>query len=235
MKIFNHSGKDFILAHFQGGCYVGFYPMVLHFGKKPVELPTDISIVTACNNPDRSMLITQLECSGINYLNDAQLGAPWSNLKKIGHVASALARVKTKYVLILDAADVLFVKNPADICQRLDVYGKRLLFGATQNEHPKRLIDKISNRDFRGRFRYLNAGTAFGYTEDAKRFYRLVRDKLENDEIFNPDQSEQLIVRHAFAECTDWVDFDYNCTIFQTFGGTELATLDEQQEIYKVA
>lgn len=234
MKILNPFGEDFLIAHFQGGCHLGLHPVVKHYSETSIALPDDISIITACNNPGLAMLIQQLERNAIPCENDAEVGSWWVNTKKIQHVCTALARIKTPYVLILDADDVLFANDPHDILDRFYRYERQLLFGATVHDHPKQLIDKISDRDFRGRFRYLNAGTAFGETKAAKTFYSLVRDKHESGEIDNPDQSEQLIVRHAFAECTDWVDFDYRCSIFQTFGGTTLTEVDHETETFRV-
>jgi hypothetical protein len=56
------------------------------------------------------MLIAQLEKNGIPFINKAQIGGGWSNLKKIGYIKKALKEVETEHVLILDAADVLLTK-----------------------------------------------------------------------------------------------------------------------------
>lgn len=236
MEILNTYGTDFLLAHFQGGCWQGLYPVVSAYEKRRIELPPEVSVVTVASNPELCMLIKQLTKSGVPFLNDFVFdGQWWTNTMKIAPVVSALRRVETRYVLVLDASDVLFARSPLDILDRFAAYeDKRLLFGATKHEHPKRLIDKIADRDFRGPFRHLNAGTAFGYTVAAREFYARVREKHESDEIDNPDNSEQLIVRHTFAECTDWVDFDYRCSIFQTFGGVRLVEIDGATETYKV-
>ena len=233
MRILNAYGEDFLIAHFQGGCAVSFNPLLIDFSKRDITLPGNISVVTMCNVPRKSMLIKQLDRNGIAYLNDADTDDEWwSNTDKIKYITSALPKVKTEFVLVLDASDVLFANSPGHIFDLFCVYDKKLVFGATKVNHPKQNIDRIRDRDWRGDFRYFNAGTAFGYTADARRFYGLVRDIHESGRIRNPDESEQLIVRHAFAECTDWVDFDWKCSMFQTFGNTDLE--DVEADVYRV-
>lgn len=218
MKVLNYEGYEFCAAHFQGGTHVGFTNIVEHIKKQNLSLPHNIEIVTACNIPDHAMLINQLNDNNISYHNKAEKGGYWNNLKKIGYIHEALKDVKSEYVLILDAGDVLLTPSVKDILQLFRSYSKKLIFGATKNNYPDLLIDKIQDRDFRGEFRYLNAGTCFGTTEYCKIFYKKASDILNEQRIYNPAKSEQLIIRHAFKYATEEVDFDYKCRLFQTFG-----------------
>jgi hypothetical protein len=227
MQILNHNETAFSIAHFQGNSYYGYIAVAEYFKNQAIVLPENITIVTACNNPGKSMLIEQLEKNGIAFINMAKKGGSWNNLKKPGYINKALKEVTTEFVFILDAADVLFTGAGLDkLFEHFNESGKKLIFNATKNNYPNELIDKVPDRDFRGEFRYLNAGCCFGRTDTAALFYGDVRDLIEADTVHNPKKSEQLVVRHIFKDRTEEVDFDCKCNIFQTFGGTELKFLE---------
>jgi hypothetical protein len=234
MQILNYSEKEFSIAHFQGNSYYGYMAVADYFKQQAVSVPENVTIVTACNHPEKSMLTAQLEKNGIAFINRAKKGGSWSNLKKPGYIGRALKEVTTGYVLILDAADVLFTGVGLDrLFEHFEECGKSLIFNATKSNYPNELIDRIPDRDFRGDFRYLNAGCCFGRTETAIEFYRAAQELIEAGTVYNPKKSEQLIVRHIFRDRTEDVDFDWKCNIFQTFGQTELHFL-EGEERYSI-
>ncbi|MDR1755238.1 MAG: hypothetical protein LBR74_10170 [Eubacterium sp.] len=248
MRVLNYNNDFFFAAHFQGGCYIEFQPLCDGFNGMEIKLPDNVSIVTVANFPENCMLIKQLEKNGIPYLNEVEFGREWSNTLKPRYIRKALNRVETEYVLILDAMDILLTGDLSDIAERFNQTGReriqtgmvkqgfdlKLLFNATKSNYPKLLIDKVWGRDFRGEYRYLNAGACFGYTAYAKEFYKKADMLVCEDIIYNPNHSEQMIVRHIFKDCTDEVDFDYECKIFQTFSKSELMVLDGKNEIYKI-
>jgi hypothetical protein len=231
MKVLNHHESDFLIAHFQG-VSIKTYPVLIEnykkAGIKPV--PDSVTIVTIWNQQLDSLLTSQLKKNGIGFINEAEIGEEWVNTKKIEYIRKGLDRVKTEYVLILDAGDVLLAKDLTGIIDRFKDYDRKLLFGATKSNYPKLLIDKIHDRDFRGDFCYLNAGTAFGYTEYAKDFYSRAA-KILDTYYKVPYNSEQFIIRHTFKDCTDEVDFDYNSSIFQTFGQTEIKYIGDERYV----
>jgi hypothetical protein len=230
MQILNHNEKEFSISHFQGDSYYGYIAVAEYFKQQAVSIPENVTIVTVCNNPGTSMLIAQLEKNGIAFINEAKKGGSWNNLKKPGYINKALSKVTTEYVLILDAADVLFTGVGLDkLFEHFEEYGKSLIFNATKSNYPNELIDKIPDRDFRGDFRYLNAGCCFGRTEKAIEFYKAAQDLIEAGTVYNPKKSEQLIIRHIFKDRTEDIDFDWKCNIFQTFGQTELKFLEGEE------
>ena len=79
---------------------------------------------------------------------------------------------------------------------------------------------KIHNRDFRGKFKYLNCGTCFGLVDVCLDFYSRANKILHNILIYNPYNSDQLIIRETFKDVTEIVDFDHQCILFQTFDDT---------------
>ena len=229
MLLLNHQGREFCVAHFQGKTYRNFSSLLKHINRQKVQLPDDVEIVTTCNHPDTSMLIGQLSKNDIPYINKVPTGCYWNNLKKISYVNEALQEVKSKYVLILDASDVLITRSIKTIVERFGQHNKQILFGADKHNYPNQLVDKIPNRDFRGEFRYLNAGTCFGFLEACRSFYLQANEVLLNGNIYNPYNSEQLIIRHTFKNLTDIVDFDYECSIFQTFVGATVKDIGNKQ------
>jgi hypothetical protein len=231
MKVLNHHESDFLIAHFQGVSIKNYIILIEEYKKAGIKpIPGNVTIVTIWNQELDSLLTSQLKKNGIVYLNEAETGTVWENTKKIEYIRKALDKVATEYVLILDAGDVLLAKDLTDIVERFEDYGKKLLFGATKSNYPKLLIDKIHDRDFRGEFCYLNAGTAFGYTSYAKDFYSRAA-KILDTYYKVPYNSEQYIIRHTFKDYTDEVDFDYNSSIFQTFGQTEIKYIGDEKYI----
>jgi hypothetical protein len=228
MQVLNHNEGNFFIAHFQGNSYAGYFAISEYFKRQEIRAPENITIVTACNS-EKAMLIEQLKGNGIPFLNAAKKGGSWNNLKKIGYINTSLKEVETEYVLILDAADVLLTGSLEGIIERFNECGKKLLFNATKSNYPNLLIDRIADRDFRGEFRFLNAGCCFGETQYAKEFYAKAKALLEDETIENPKKSEQLIIRHVFKEVTDEVDFDYKCSVFQTFANTNVKFLEGEE------
>jgi len=229
MRFLNHLGTEFCIAHFQGKTYKWFPDLVKQINRQKVTLPDDVEIVTVCNHSSTSMLINQLSKNGIPFINKVPEGSYWNNLKKIGYINEALQEVKSKYVLILDASDVLVTRSVNKIVKRFNKHGKQILFCADKYNYPDMLIDKIPDRDFRGEYRYLNAGACFGFLEACKDFYRKADEILRNENIYNPSNSEQFIIRYTFKDVTNIVDFDYECSIFQSFIGAVIKDLGEKQ------
>lgn len=231
MKVLNHNDKEFLVAHFQSNSFDEFANTLgVEFTQRKIAVPQDVSIVTVAtkNTVDSSPLIYQLNKNQTPYINTAAehdaIFQGWSNAEKPAYILSALEKAQTKYALILDSRDVLIAGDLAGIFDLFHAYEKDVLFGATKSNHPNVCIDKVERRDWFGEFKYLNAGTAFGTVESLKKFYKLVAEL----EIDNPAGSEQFLVRHVFADNQDWVGFDYNCGIFQTFGKATVFHPDEK-------
>lgn len=229
MRLLNHLGNEFCIAHFQGKTYRWFPDLLKHINRQKVTLPDNVEIVTVSNRSGTSMLISQLKKNNIPYINKVPEGCYWNNLKKIGYINEALLEVKSKYVLILDADDVLITRTASEIVKRLNKYKKQILFNADKYNYPDMLIDKIPDRDFMGQYRYLNAGACFGLLESCREFYRKADEILSNGNIYNPSNSEQFIIRHAFKDATDIVGFDYECNLFQTFIGATVRDLGNKR------
>ena len=210
-----------MIYHFQNNCYKYFVEFYQYLISQPIELTKDIQIITCSNHEDSSILIDQLKLNKISYINKVSQGVEWDNRDKIKYILEALHEVTSKYVLILDANDVL-IENVRNLITDFQSMGCKLLYNATCNNYPKVDIDEVLGRENMGKFRYLNAGCCIGETKYTEYFYKKA---LEYIDIENPWRSEQYIIRHAFRECMNDVKFDYECRIFQTVGGCSLIKL----------
>ena len=205
-----------MIYHFQNHCYTYFEEFCHYLFSRYIEIPNNLQIVTCSNNEENSILIRQLRINRIPYINVVPQYCQWDNRDKIKYIIDALDRVTSEYVLILDANDVLLEDNLIMTLKAFIDSGKRLIYNATRSNYPEVRIGIVKDFKKRGKFRYFNAGCCIGYTEYAKKFYR---HALKYIDIDNPWKSEQYIIRHAFRDRRRYVDFDWQCKIFQTVAG----------------
>jgi hypothetical protein len=216
-----------LVFHFQGYSTIwANSPQRIEAQSRKVILPDNLEIVSVQTNRGvECLLLDQLDKDGIKYINPGEnIRGRWKMTDKPALILDGLRQVKSEYALVLDARDVLLMGDCSDILTRFAELGKDIIFNATKANYPNVYIDKLSDRDWRGDFRYLNAGAAIGKTDALIKFYEQVLSLID---IENPLNSEQFVVRHAFAEHTDTIDFDFGCKIFQTMGNAET----EQTEI----
>jgi hypothetical protein len=213
----NYNDESVPVLHTQGDSFYDFRDLYYHMLRKQCYVPKHVGIVSCCNAPhiEQATLFRQLEQYGIPYVNPAKsIRHEWVNKYKPTLIIEGIDSLPEQYthVLQLDALDVMLNGDFSLAIPKYEEYKVDVLFGASRNNYPKRLIDKVQFRDWRGNFCYLNAGTSFGPREKMKEFYSIVsKIKIEGND------QEQILVRHAFAENQAWVDFDYRCVMFQTF------------------
>lgn len=213
-----------MIYHFQGRSYLYQKEFMRSLRYGTSKLPYDITVITCNNHSDTvGLLIPQLKRSYIPYINIVPKNISWDNTMKISYIVEALKKVTTKYVLILDAFDVILDNNNSNILETFATFGKKLVFNASKNNYPKVNIDTIPNRDQLGPFKYLNAGCCLGETYYTLSFYKKCLDILDID---NPNKSEQFIVRHIFDKEQDCVGIDHECKIFQTMGHCTVTNVD---------
>lgn len=237
--ILNFNDKEFNVCHFQGKSLDGKPLLVNYLIDKPIDgkLPEEVTLMTTETNPAYALTCQQLEKNCVPYVNSVKEPLlEWSNIEKVSLILEALKEVKTEFCLIVDGRDVIF-NSFEGILEKFKATGLRMLYNATKNNFPRAEIDKIHDRDWRGDFKYFNAGCCIGYTKDLIDFYQEcfdIKDSLPDVDIIN---SEQYILRHIFAKYSEdvnqkYIDFDYDCNIFQSFAGTGIIKLDK--DTYKV-
>lgn len=237
-KVLSHKGKEFNICHFQGRSFDGRPALVGYYFNKKIggKLPDNVTIVTTETDEFSAVTCQQLQLNKIPYINSVDdIVLEWSNIAKVEFILKALKQVKTEFAIIVDARDVLF--NTFDgILDKFLATGYRMIYNATKNNFPRMEIDKIHDRDWRGDFKYFNAGCCIGYTKDLVDFYEKcfeIKDSLVDLELIN---SEQYILRSVFAKYSEdvnqkYIDFDYDCDIFQSFAGTRLLPADSNTYI----
>lgn len=220
----NSAKKSVAVIHAQGESRVHCRDMFYWMREQPCAVPEWVGVVTCCNGPmlDQAELIVQLEKNNIPYVNPAVNVRCWENGMKPRLIVEAIISLDKKFthVLCLDSIDVMLNGAFERALPGYDSYCKPVLFGASRNNHPNRIIDKVPDRDWRGNFRYLNAGTSFGPRHLMLEFYEAVASLPRHEQ-------EQILVRTAFATRQDWVEFDWKCEMFQTLGNAEIAYGDD--------
>lgn len=220
-KILSYSGNEVFIGHFQGNAIKHSLDVVEEYCSKQITITPRISVITAFTDKNLAITALQLELSNMPYINACPEGkTDWTNIEKIQCYVDALEKTTSEYSLLVDGYDVLFFKDIDDeFISKFESLGKKIIYNATKNNHPNITIDMLENRDQLGEFKYLNAGVAFGKTQDLLDFYKEALALTQRKDIMNPWKSEQLFVRMA-ANGKEYVGFDYNCILFQTFSKT---------------
>lgn len=220
----NADGRSVPVVHAQGEALYAFGGLLQKLQDKPCSVPDWVGVVTCCNIKD-AVLLKQLRKNNIPFVNPGKDCVEWKNALKPGFIIQGIEALPgaCSYALVLDGLDVALNGHFARGFLDYMGYAKPVLFGATRNNSPDIVIDRVRDRDWRGEFRYLNAGTSFGPRDAMTAFYRLVEDVA--DEVPECD-SEQPLVRVAFAQCQSWVDFDWRCSVFQTMSRAIVEDVD---------
>lgn len=154
---------------------------------------------------DECPLIYQLNNSSQNYINSAEgyFGA-WKKIAKLPLILNALSYVETDYVLLLDANDVVLLKDiDHTFISKWKEYDCDILFNGSQYLYPKVFSAPIEHEhDSPFVNHYLNAGVCFGYTEKLKQLYEKAYYHSQHEH-YAPYDSEQYYVRIGIVECKD--------------------------------
>jgi hypothetical protein len=244
ITVVNYHSMPVNVSHFQGTSrdrLPEFMDLVLN--ESVLEKPDNLTILTTFTDPEPCILYQQLKKHGIDCLNsydflDNLENGRWDMTKKIDMIREGLKHVDTEYVLICDGYDV-YINTFDNIIPKFKKTGLRMFFNGTKNNFPWTHVDRVPFRDWRGEYRYFNAGCAIGYTEDFKKFYDECAEMV--NEVTNPWGSEQYILRCVFAKYSEdvdtdkaYIDYDWECNIFQTYVNSVVLRLHENQEIYAV-
>ena len=152
-------------------------------------------------------------------------------------------KINTKYMMALDASDVVFLKHPNEVledyikmfgdeydsvwCTEANNWPHKDLPKWVSNEILDDYITKVSNNDNEmkkqhgSRFAYINAGCAIGRTESFEEFFQTSYDLFMN--VRTNDQAMSRISQFIHRERHIG---DYNCKIFQCLYDVNLNTLN---------
>jgi hypothetical protein len=234
VNLYNKLQKSFpIIAHGPGP--QGKKPIqqiaeeVLNEKNLPIfEMPKDLTIITWNNSNNKGMLEKNLDLLGLDYAVLKKTN--WKNIDKIHLVAKFLCEVKTKYVMGLDAFDVVVLGNLREALRIFKSQDCKMLFNAAFYSYPNIINFKKDEKEtFKGgAFKYLNAGAWIGETEFCKSFFNKVSDNtvsrkkemmlkcanFPRDIVSAISWSEQFHIRHELSNFKE-IGIDVNCLIFQ--------------------
>lgn len=238
IQLVNWKNTDFPnILHFQGKAKQHYSGLLQMMVQNKLTNDPRITIVTCATDESQSKLITQLKQNNIPYVNCFQptYYHIWDNTHKIKYLVDYLKTIQDNQIyMIVDGYDVA-IQSLEGLYDKFIATGKEIMFNATKHNWPKISIDRLHERDFIGEFKYFNAGVCMGYGKALKDFYnQCLEEHMNTTE--NPWDSEQFIIRKVWANYSEdlnrTIDFDYNCTMFQTFGSTQLEKINENR--YKV-
>jgi len=220
-EYYNQDGERLYILHFSGVTYDSFGHLIAEKNKDTkITVDEDISIISPVNEDfyNKSPLMRQLENSGIQLYNSeaAFNDTKWNNTRKINYVLECLDKVKTKYALITDARDVIFVNNlDKSFIEAYKSFGKPILYNSTSTRFPNVQVEPQEEIDELFTYnKFLNAGVCFGEVEALKKFYKHC---LEIKDTFENNYSEQLIIRTARLDMPELIAIDYDAKIIRNY------------------
>lgn len=203
--------------------YYNSEPLIFHcpfvedrFGREPLlwkqllaeqiqecKLPDDLTIFTWNSKPATSVLELQLNALGLPYTVLGKNVQVWRNCYKPKLLLDSLPN--TKYVLALDAYDVVLVRSLETIVERFEQYNCKVLFNAQDRPWPPEspLFEDVP-------FGYLNSGAFIGETE----YLRELFIEYQHIKPITHRNSDQGIINQQMIGNPD-TKLDYRCSVFQ--------------------
>jgi len=201
-----------------------------------------ITILTWSIPEERTLLQDNFKRMGIeDSITIMPISKPFNWLSKIKLLHEYMPYVKTKYVMALDATDVMIsTDNRGELWQNLinvfEDMNCSMLWNAEKNSWPSTTSHNVLKNELslmRGfeeklylshldsQYCYLNSGAFIGHTEYVKGFYQRLWDltepyygRGEDEGMFGGDQGfVRMIQSTEFPKMV----IDYECRIFQTF------------------
>lgn len=227
LKVYNKFGKEVNVLHFQGknlDQFVNTSILIYELSHlKPLE--DNLSIITCWTDYEKCILAQQFYKNNLELHNalpaNYYFNQPWDMRNKIKFYIDYLENhITTDIIMVLDGYDVLLTSTN-DIVKKFQSQPYHILFNSTVNNYPPVDIDYIPNRLQYDEFSpFFNAGCCIGYREDLIKFYKECYELVDIPNEFN---SEQFVVRHAFAKYSNdpnqnfiWIDFKRD--IFNSMG-----------------
>ena len=229
MKLINtYTGSYPVVFHAPGSSrkHQFWLEMVEHVDHlQPVEFYEDFEVITWSSYDYPTLIEKCMEKLGVPVTVLKPTGA-WNNLMKISTLIEYLPKSKAKYIIGLDADDVIVTDSPDKIIQRWrELYPEsKLLYNGGYQRWPKRYCqpcrpcDEFEQRQFSGaRAKHLNAGAWVGEREYVLEFYKQVQ-AVEREKLFH---TMYRFMEQPSIRCTAYpanypeIMVDSNSTIFQ--------------------
>jgi len=150
----------------------------------------DLTIVTVHNGTDHSIVEEWAKLYNVNIMVVRVPVKKWEFRYKLEFVLDNLRFVDTKYIMYLDAWDVVLINDMRQCVPGFLRYGCKMLFGGEEGCWPRERIKfgtgvvdfeelkKWSAGKYKYPMQHLNSGCWMGETDYCKEFLRVWRDKV---------------------------------------------------------
>ena len=169
----------------------------------------DLTVVT-WNNQSSSLLEKQLQKLEVEYICLGKDEPLWnSNRIKVSTLLKS--SIKTKYILGMDAYDVVIMRDLRNIVNEFKEMDCDLIYNATSKVYPscKEHYD-IERKMSEGIFGFFNSGVFIGKTQ-------FLMNSLSELNLSEPEfsHSDQFLVRTLYHKYYPRIKVDWKCKIFQ--------------------
>jgi hypothetical protein len=189
----------------------------LHQHTKPsIGLPDDLTIITF-NNRQGSLLE---DCLGdTRHIVLGRDVVRWSHHLKLLQMYQCLPTIATPFVMVLDAYDVLILRDLAGVLEEFKEVGCRALFNGEIRDWPEDLDHEVRAFDqkllkegvARNYCRHLNAGAWLAETAFAA---EIVNKAIHIEPMTKHTYSEQARIKCCYPDLYPDMLVDYDCRIF---------------------
>jgi hypothetical protein len=189
---------------------------VLSGPKRNIGAIPDLTIVTWSSREEITPLEENLKHFGLSHLvmGKEYAGVKWYQKFKLETLKSALADIKTEFIMGLDSFDVLLLGDPKNALARFRRLGCEMLFNAScYNWPPKFKTSAFEESAVKGKFRYLNSGCFLVRTEFLR---KLLEDPPRDNGGKQKPPDDQAFCKLMYQKYYPKIKIDSRCEIFQS-------------------
>lgn len=136
---------------------------------------------------------------------------------KITFYTEAVKKLGSKYVMFLDAADVIALAGPDEVIETYKELDHPWVYAAERNIWPRGSFKPDDYPPSESRYRYLNSGAYIG---DREYIIEIYRDWTNNwTANYDAFWSEQFWVAQNYMRDQDSIRLDTGCKLFQCMAG----------------
>ena len=190
--------------------------------QQPCGPSIDLTVLTWNNRPTKTLLERCLDRWGVPHLVLGEDLPKWRPDMKVYLNAEALARVKSEYVMALDADDVLVVSPFGHVVAAFQAFECDIVFSGEKNSYPAvPYIEEFERSIAESPYRHLNSGAWIGRTSACLRFFRDCLDEDRHDLLaaqpsLHVLRDDQGVTRKTFRRYHPATKLDYHCRVFQS-------------------
>jgi hypothetical protein len=192
------------------------------------SIPEDLTVVTWNNKKRISGLEAQLNKFQIPHVVLGKENSFWAS-NRIKPKTLLKHNFSTKYVLAMDAFDVMIIRDLSNIIDDFKNFNAKILFNATSTIWPEveehgKIEESLANYPFA----FFNSGVFIGEIEYIKEvFSEIPYSKKEYP------YSDQYLIRQEYHKRYPEIQIDWQCKIFQVSNVKNYDIFDFIELIYK--